>query len=673
MSRDVTILDLDVPLVEQLRGEGELLARGSFDLDEERAREKLQSFQLVSPQHYVLELLGCASLMGARRIDYRVSNKKMEMFFDGESFTRGELEGIYSSAFDRSLEPRRRAQRHLAVALSAAEGITLSSLVIESGYEEFARLTVTPGAPDVLDEPGQLSDPGTKVTAQERFKMAHLFGGLAGEPLEVGILREYAAYSRIGVWVNGACVSFGMRLPESRYDLLTFVRTPAEYGKIGLRYSERARDHRQFVTTAWLIQNGVFVSKHTLSWPYGKVDMIIDSRRLTKNLSQSAFVEDDAWHQLHDDVLEEALCWLIHNRVRMAYEWPGASAAVSTPTHVRDWIDMVLYGALERAAARRRDGKPLGEHMKALVAHAEHRPVVSLDRKGSVSRTLVSLGLGLEHARAPRYAEAGSWDSREGVFEEDARDLVIIEDYLGRDAVHSATGEVRARAVPWRRTDEPDVEEEQEAPQEVVIGLRVGGEPEPGAPGELELPELQLGAFYMGEREDAPEQDLGGRVEAEVVAEVAFEVFESAPAEREDLEGWLLALLAPATRAALAWTQPFGVLIERGARVSARLRLGQLVLDARMPELVAALGEDALAREDLEAVEGTECDAARAAPVARRVLSELLVQARLGRAARLATQRALIEACAEHAYAAPEFVEVDEARERVEDVVEEPS
>ena len=77
MSRDVPILDLDVPLVEQLRGEGELLARGAFGLDEERAREKLQSFQLVSPHHYVLELLGCATLLGARHINYDVRARRV--------------------------------------------------------------------------------------------------------------------------------------------------------------------------------------------------------------------------------------------------------------------------------------------------------------------------------------------------------------------------------------------------------------------------------------------------------------------------------------------------------------------------------------------------------------------------------------------------------------------
>lgn len=55
-------------LAGQLGAERALARVGTFELDPERARAKLQRFQLQDPHHYVLELIQAAHLLGATEI-----------------------------------------------------------------------------------------------------------------------------------------------------------------------------------------------------------------------------------------------------------------------------------------------------------------------------------------------------------------------------------------------------------------------------------------------------------------------------------------------------------------------------------------------------------------------------------------------------------------------------
>jgi hypothetical protein len=179
----------------------------------------------------------------------------------------------------------------------------------------------------------------------------------------------------------------------------------------------------------------------------------------------------------------------------------------------------------------------------------------------------------------------------------------------------------------------------------VEIGLVPGGDAAAEDASPVAFPELQLGAFYLGERDveeaAAPEDAAAPVEEGRVPDEVALEL---GGAELPvDMEGWVLALLEPATRAAKAWSQPAGVRLER-INLDARIRFGQLVFDPRVPEVWPVVGEGV--REEgaeLEGLERAGCDLARAVPLARRALGALMTETRLGRQRRLDTQRALLE------------------------------
>ena len=58
-------------------------SRGEFLLHQERAREKLQQFQLVSPHHYVLEFLKAAWLLNATRVEFNLDSTNSQVRFDG--------------------------------------------------------------------------------------------------------------------------------------------------------------------------------------------------------------------------------------------------------------------------------------------------------------------------------------------------------------------------------------------------------------------------------------------------------------------------------------------------------------------------------------------------------------------------------------------------------------
>ncbi|MFP4597451.1 MAG: hypothetical protein ACLFVJ_04315 [Persicimonas sp.] len=320
--------------IDTLRAEGALADRGEFRLDREKAREKLQKFRLKDPHHYVLEFVQAAHLLGATRIAIAIDADEMEMRFDGEPLGAEQLEGLYDAPFSEDVDRKTRALRHLAIGLSAAQamepsvvqieftrdGQTTQLEVIDDGEE--IREFDAPEEPD-SDEPRQ-----ARIYLREKFRASHLvdfFRNLRGDLAEKTALRDYCAHSPKEITLDGQRISFGYQLPAETVHQIP-IETPHERGVVGLVPSsgQSGVDEVRVV----ILQNGVRVTEHRVEASWAPARGVIESSRLTKNLSQSAFVADAAWHDFAQTIMAGAIFTLIFDYIdgMPAEQWPSHRA-----------------------------------------------------------------------------------------------------------------------------------------------------------------------------------------------------------------------------------------------------------------------------------------------------------------------------------------------------------
>jgi hypothetical protein len=191
-------------LVDDLARDGVVDSRGRFDVDPARARELLSSFRLADPTAWAAELIQSATILHASRFDTDVTRDRVTIAFDGEPFTREELELADSALLSRVENPRQRAVAQLAAALAGARAGAPGELRVTSGG---CTLVQRPGQPDRL-EPAEPA-PGTLVIMRRR-------AGTAAELPEAAALERKGRHADLRLTVNGAPVSQGLRLPDSQ-------------------------------------------------------------------------------------------------------------------------------------------------------------------------------------------------------------------------------------------------------------------------------------------------------------------------------------------------------------------------------------------------------------------------------------------------------------------------
>ncbi len=297
----------------QLRSEGELVAEGEFGLDREKAREKMRKFQLRDPYHYVLELVQAAHLLGARAMHFAIDANELKMRFDGALLGAEDLEDIYNAAFSNRVDAKTRALRHLAIGLNAVRALNPSEVRVDvvdetsttrlelsdDGVEEVSRL-------DTAHQPV-----GTHVYVREKFRPGHVvefFRRFASDLPEETILRDACRYSPRRLYLGEERISFDHQLPDGVV-AKTPIETDRELGLIGIVPDADS-------VTVTILQNGVKVIDHRMPVTMVGARVVVESDRLTKDLSQSAFVQDEAWHEFVEQVLPVALYRSIYAWVR---------------------------------------------------------------------------------------------------------------------------------------------------------------------------------------------------------------------------------------------------------------------------------------------------------------------------------------------------------------------
>jgi hypothetical protein len=270
--------------------EGQKVAAGEFLLDEAQARDKLGQFQLVDPRFYVLEFVKAAVLLGASRVEFEISASETVMRFDGHPVRSEDVDELAIAAFRTRRGPRDEALRHLAIGASAAQtlGLREFTLALEDGW----------GDGTALKQGHRVM----RVYLRQRWRVghvAHRLGRLVGASLaEVDALKMYCAYASVPIEVNRERVSRGLRLPS---DVIAQVDVdePGIRGVIGL--SKGLVNHG--VVHVTVLQHGVALRQREYDLGLSGAVAVIEAATLTTNLSQSDFVEDDAWRHLHSRVL----------------------------------------------------------------------------------------------------------------------------------------------------------------------------------------------------------------------------------------------------------------------------------------------------------------------------------------------------------------------------------
>ena len=311
---------IEDPLLSELRGAGAVERRGEFELHERKAREKLQQFQLPDPHEYVLQFVETAVLLGASWIDIYVDADEFEMHFDGHSMRRAELESVYSAAFRRRDDDRARAMRHMAFGLIAAAEVQPREIVVASAADEAVLRVDREG--DTQVEDGAAPESGTtRIYLRETFRVEHVtefFHKIGGDLVEERIIRERCRFSPVPIELNGEQVSRGLTLADSTLGAIQ-IETGEDRISVGLASEPEGEvgesDRRVVPGTATVIQNGVVVDTHRFDSKFGPIVpvAVVESDRLSKNLSQSAFVRDEAWRKLTEGVLERAV-WTAASR-----------------------------------------------------------------------------------------------------------------------------------------------------------------------------------------------------------------------------------------------------------------------------------------------------------------------------------------------------------------------
>ena len=361
-----------------LSAEGSLEARREFQIDSAKAREKLQKFQLEDPHFYVLELVQAAHLLGATEIRFTIDADEMEVFFDGDALTRLELEELYSAAFAKLTDRRKQAMRHLAIGFNAAQALLPSKIELQVAED------VNSGSLLLVSRPGQERDEitevegpagfvGTRVYLRESFRTGHLvefFHNLKGSLAEKTALRERCLYSHIPVFLDGEQISTGHQLPEDVLGAHPF-RTEQERGMLGI-YPNRS------ASTLSILQNGVLVT--TVHAPSGIVNTVavVDSRRLNKNLSQSAFVEDKQWSYLLGQVLRLEMYEALARYFEEVYISDSRGVFKAAPV---DWVVDIIHTIAAEIPLYRERSIPLPAQTVRLIELLERWQCIQLSHK----------------------------------------------------------------------------------------------------------------------------------------------------------------------------------------------------------------------------------------------------------------------------------------------------
>lgn len=284
-------------ILAQLAAGGEIEAHGGFSIDKEKAREKMRQFQLSDPRQYVLMLVQAAVHQGATHIEFQIDADDMEVWFDGEGYSKSDLDDLFVSMFGDRAASNLRSRQELAVGLNGALALNPRWVRVWSHRaEETTSLQLRPGAASL--DPAEACPPreegGTRVHVKQRFRPGlalRFIKNLKGTIAEEAILRERVRYAELPIILDGGRISSGLRLGSvaGRID----IEEGGVHGCCGFLVETEPP-----LATLEVLNAGVWLARHPLpDFPAGFVAMV-DSPALRKDVSQTDVVRDEAYAEV---------------------------------------------------------------------------------------------------------------------------------------------------------------------------------------------------------------------------------------------------------------------------------------------------------------------------------------------------------------------------------------
>ena len=219
-----------------------------------RRGRRCAQFQLATPQEYVLLLVQAATLKGASRLEFEIDADDMHFSFDGEPFTRDDLEQVFSSLFTRADTLDVRARRELALGLNAAMALNpkFISVITENG-QEGVRLEIRPNEKDDMSSFAS-TESGTKIHVKERFRpglLLKFYQKLRGMMVEEVLIRERCQYARTSILLAEEEIARGLHLPRGAVGMVPIAGPEIS----GLAWHVPHSKH----SAATLVSNGVSI------------------------------------------------------------------------------------------------------------------------------------------------------------------------------------------------------------------------------------------------------------------------------------------------------------------------------------------------------------------------------------------------------------------------------
>lgn len=280
--------DLGV-ILEELYSVGTVESSGEFTLNADVALEKMARFQLAEPHLYLLCLVASAVAGGAERFDLAVDADDVVARWDGGSFSRLELDSLFSNMLVRGRDARQRSLSELALGVRGALGSQPRWVSVESWNGETGSRLVIRGEERSLESLVEHGPAFTRVHVKERLALGRLVKKWTSGLPEAHLVERRCTYARMAVTVNGRLVS---REPDLTGCL---QRRKLKHGVLGLgRGGELGRAGESVVT---VVLDGVSFPR-PLNLGTGEVRAFLWTGELHKDLSQAGLVEDQAYLEL---------------------------------------------------------------------------------------------------------------------------------------------------------------------------------------------------------------------------------------------------------------------------------------------------------------------------------------------------------------------------------------
>ncbi len=272
-------------MLSDLSAEGTVVdERGAFTIDREAALRKLRSSRVDRSATFVLEILRAAALRGATQVHVTADADDLEIEFDGQPFTRRDLEDCFGSAFASSPDPVVQARRHLALGLEGALGISPRFIELEGPLASMRRV---PDEDDQFVE-GDAARDTTRFAVKLKL-LDRMRGGAFNDTL--GMIRHHAVFMSAAVTINEQLIDRGP--PHERWWGQLDLSLPGPTAPIEVYLGFGVGDAFGLQGRAWLGRHQVWVETRELRQATPRLRVAVMAHDFNTDLSGQRLVDDE--------------------------------------------------------------------------------------------------------------------------------------------------------------------------------------------------------------------------------------------------------------------------------------------------------------------------------------------------------------------------------------------